>query len=43
MRVPKATIAYVDAQLLLTANQSTAYTKTEVDNLLLHKGNQSEC
>ena len=31
MLTPKATTSYVDAQLLLKANQSTTYTKVEVD------------
>ena len=33
----KASTAYVDGQLVLKANQSTTYTKTEVDNALAPK------
>ena len=38
---PKATITYVDGQLVLNANQSTTYTKTEVDNFLTPKATTS--
>ena len=33
----KATIAYVDDQLLLKANQATTYSKTETEHLLTPK------
>ena len=43
---PKAATTYVDAQLLLKANQATTYTKTEVDTIAAtkitdHVSNQS--
>jgi len=38
---PKATVSYVDNQLLLKANQATPYTKAETDNLLTPKANQA--
>ena len=34
---PTATFVYVDGQLLLEANQSTTYTKTEVDTMAVAK------
>ena len=37
MLTPTATIAYVDAQLVIKAHQSTTYTNTEVDNKLTLK------
>ena len=34
---PTATFVYVDGQLLLKANQSTTYTKSEVDTIAVAK------
>ena len=42
MLTPKATTSYVDAQLLLQANQSTTYTKTEVDAALANKASTAD-
>ena len=40
MLIPKATIANVNAQLLLKATQATTYTKAEVETDIANKGNK---